>query len=659
MQAQFLNTGIDVSVSLLPGAASAIIFDCDGLLADTEDLWLRAVDACANAHGTTLTDLAGFRGGAIDDVAAQLVTIFEGTGLPIPVAGELVKSLSEEFHALVAQEAIAMPGAVAMVSELAARFPVAVASNSPRALLDQILERIGMHTLITCSVARDEVSAAKPAPDLYVAALRKLRELDPSVNAETAVAFEDSAVGALAATSAGLLVVGVNADPAVVLGCHVRHNTLLEEELVAWAQVVERESPTHLEPSAVAVGSFDAATSTLTVQCTYSTEQAARVQVYAQRDCRWNELPESPPVAAASVLADREPLSMDLAHLPDGAYRFLLVTDGLVPEWNGRTGEFTVRTNVLVAQAAASKIAAPAVFSPKMLEQGVAAMTWNLWFGGCHSNDGHAKQVAYLQEFPHSIVALQECFGAHGRQLAAAMGWNIAQQGHDTAVISPYPLSLHHTETDSFATCATVFTPNGAVTVWSVHLWHADYGPYTADDAGIPARYTLASRGERRRTAQLAEILSEQGRLESEGIVSAQDPILLMGDFNVPSHLDWKPGHRTNSVEWPASRMLEVAGYADAFRVVHPDVTAVPGHTWSPIIPADEEPRDRIDFIYSRGARAFEAFTVASEIESAAPPIPSATGKRRVGLGADILGHHLDNAWSTDHAAVVARLAWK
>jgi hypothetical protein len=225
-------------------------------------------------------------------------------------------------------------------------------------------------------------------------------------------------------------------------------------------------------------------------------------------------------------------------------------------------------------------------------------------------------------------------------------------------VISPYPLSLHHTETDSFATCVTVFTPNGVVTVWSVHLWHADYGPYTADDARIPARYTLASRGERRRTAQLSKILSEQGRLESEGVVSAQDPILVMGDFNVPSHLDWKPGRRANSVEWPASRMLEVAGYADAFRVVHPDVGAVPGHTWSPIIPAGEEPRDRIDFIFSRGARALEAFTVAAEIESAAPPILSASARHSVGLGADILGHHLENAWPTDHAAVVARLAW-
>jgi hypothetical protein len=104
--------------------------------------------------------------------------------------------------------------------------------------------------------------------------------------------------------------------------------------------------------------------------------------------------------------------------------------------------------------------------------------------------------------------------------------------------------------------------------------------------------------------------------------------------------------------------MLEVAGYADAFRVVHPNVGVVPGHTWSPIIPSDEEPRDRIDFIFSRGAHALAAYTVAGAAESEVPPTLRIDENRRVGLGANVLGHHLENAWPTDHAAVVARLNW-
>ena len=53
MQTRFLNTDIDVTASLLPAEASAVVLDCDGLLADTEDLWLRAVAAAAAKYGTS------------------------------------------------------------------------------------------------------------------------------------------------------------------------------------------------------------------------------------------------------------------------------------------------------------------------------------------------------------------------------------------------------------------------------------------------------------------------------------------------------------------------------------------------------------------------------------------------------------------------------
>lgn len=647
MQTQFLNTTIDVSASLLPITASAIVLDCDGLLADTEELWLRAVDSCARDRGLTLVKPDEFRGAAIDAAAEQLAAKLLDAGLPVSEASELATALSAEFQALIAQEAAAMPGAIALVGRLAARLPIAVASNSPRVLLDQILERIGLKSLVTCSVARDEVSAAKPAPELYVAAVRKLNQLDPAVTAHTAVAFEDSCVGALAAISAGLLVVGVNTDPEVDLTCHVRLHSLLDPELVEWADVVEREPLVAVEPTIFAIGTFDAATSILIVQCQYPATQTARIQVYPQSECRWDEIPGSSALASAAVTAGN--VSLDLADLPDGTYRFLLVTDGEVPEWNGRTGEFSV------LHAPTPVLPAPALSPNGELQ----VMTWNLWFGGCHANNGLAKQAAYLRQSPVSIVALQECFGPHGSRLASEIGWNIAQQGHDTAVISRYPVALHPTATAPFATCATVETPHGAVTVWSVHLWHSDYGPYTAVDPGIPARFTLASGGERRRIAQLADVVSEQARLEREGVVSIDNPVIVMGDFNVPSHLDWVSDQRGATVEWPTSRMLEGAGFVDAFRAVHPDASVMPGDTWSPIIPEAEEPRDRIDFIFSRGARAEDAYAVAGQRFAGGNEFVNGHGGYRpVDGAAGVLGEHLDNVWPTDHAAVIAKLNW-
>jgi len=651
MQTQFLNTGIDVSASLLPATASAIVLDCDGLLADTEELWLRAVDACALAAGVTLDNLDNFRGLAIDAAATSLAATLAGAGVSVSPVNELADALSARFQSLIAREATAMPGALALVGQLAKRFPIAVASNSPRVLLDQILERIGLQSLVTCSVARDEVSAAKPAPELYVAAVRELNRLDPAVTAQTAVAFEDSAVGSLAAVSAGLLVVGVNTDPTLSLSCHVRLATLLDTELVDWASDVQPERAATAEHGAFVSGLFHQKTSVLMVQCQYPAGQTARIDVYAQTECTWDELPVAPPVASAAVAAGADGVTLDLADLADGTYRFFLVTDGDLPVWNGRTGEFSVHREAETTAAVSVPV------TPAQPEQSLDVLTWNLWFGGCHHNDGHAKQVAYLRQSAHTIVGLQECFGPHGARLASAAGWNIAQQGPDTAVISLYPLMLHCTETAPFATCATVVTPQGAVTVWSVHLWHSDYGPYTADDPNIPARFTLASRGERQRVAQLARIVSEQARLEREGVVSGEDPVILMGDFNVPSHLDWVPGQPGPVVDWPTSRMLDGAGFADAFRVIHPDAAAVPGHTWSPIIPKNDEPRDRIDFIFSRGAHAQQAWTVSA---LPAPVGPEATLSpeeyRPIDGEAGVLGEHLDNNWPTDHAAVAARL---
>ena len=652
MQTQFLNASIDATASLLPRAASAIVFDCDGLLADTEELWLRAVAECASRWGLTLGSLGDFRGAAIDDAATRLGSALNAAGLSTPPFTTRVAALTTAFDALIARDAAAMPGAIALVRDLAQRLPLAVASNSPRTLLDQILTRIGLESLIACSVARDEVSAGKPAPELYVAALRKLQQQHPFVNAETAVAFEDSAVGALAATGAGLLVVGVNRDDAVHLTCHVRLSSLRDPELVDWARVVQRDVPVTDAPATFASGSFDAATGVLTVACQYPAGQAARVDVYSQRDCTWDELPSLPPIVSAWVVPGSGPLTLHVGTLPVGVYRFLLVTDGVVPQWNGRTGEFSVQERGY----SAGTVAVPAPVAV-MSGRGVDVMTWNLWFGGSHSNDGHAKQVSYLRNATHTIVALQECFGDYGRQLAATMGWDIAQQGHDTAVISPYAVSLHETDTAPFATCATVFTPAGAVTVWSVHLWHSDYGPYTATDGTIPARFTLASRGERLRIAQLARILSEQARLERDGFVSGDNPVIVMGDFNVPSHMDWTKDHRIGPVEWPTSRMLEIAGYLDSFRVVHPDPGAMPGDTWSPIIPSKEEPRDRIDFIFSRGARTTTADTVdgRSDLNTESENFDSPGTARH---GGELLGQHLDNDWPTDHAAVVATLTW-
>lgn len=90
--------------------------------------------------------------------------------------------------------------------------------------------------------------------------------------------------------------------------------------------------------------------------------------------------------------------------------------------------------------------------------------------------------------------------------------------------------------------------------------------------------------------------------------------VIIGGDFNEPSHLDWQSDtndirdHRGVVADWDCSKMLEHAGFKDAFRVIYPDPVKYPGFTfpannprsdisklaWSP----EADDRERIDFIY-------------------------------------------------------------
>lgn len=83
-------------------------------------------------------------------------------------------------------------------------------------------------------------------------------------------------------------------------------------------------------------------------------------------------------------------------------------------------------------------------------------------------------------------------------------------------------------------------------------------------------------------------------------------PILLGGDLNTLSHLDWSaefadaPGHAGLVLDWPVTRLFTEAGFVDTFRAAHPDAGAEPGRTWSPVKGYGPAPI-RMDYILVRG----------------------------------------------------------
>lgn len=213
----------------LPENVDAVVFDCDGLLVDTETGWTRAETAIFAEHGHAfgLEQKKIVIGGTL---AAAGLAMAEYFGRP----GDGPR-LARRLHDLVAIELAAgadpLPGARDLVLRLRGRVPIAVASNSPRAFVAAALASAGLDDLFTEVFAAEDVEHAKPAPDLYLAACAGLGA-DPA----RSVAFEDARTGVTAARAAGMYVVGVPSLPGVVLDTDAVFTALTDPVLTQWAE---------------------------------------------------------------------------------------------------------------------------------------------------------------------------------------------------------------------------------------------------------------------------------------------------------------------------------------------------------------------------------------------------------------------------------------
>ena len=183
-------------------AFTAVVFDMDGLLLDSErptrDAWLRA----AAALGVPLTepDYLSVVGLNHTDSEARLLALFGAD------AARLASARVQTDAALTAGPPFdAKPGARRLLHTLReARIPCAVASSTHHAEVRRRLQRAGLLDHFGAICGGDEVTRGKPAPDLYTLALARL-----GAAARTSLAFEDSGHGVQAALAAGLATVAV------------------------------------------------------------------------------------------------------------------------------------------------------------------------------------------------------------------------------------------------------------------------------------------------------------------------------------------------------------------------------------------------------------------------------------------------------------------
>ncbi|KHJ97620.1 hypothetical protein OESDEN_02399 [Oesophagostomum dentatum] len=126
------------------------------------------------------------------------------------------------------------------------------------------------------------------------------------------------------------------------------------------------------------------------------------------------------------------------------------------------------------------------------------------------------------------------------------------------------------------------------VNVWSMHLDYIAYGPYAAFNKLVTSvDQILAGENPRSRhgRAENMEELKNNSRMIAWRRKSQLVPVIVAGDFNCPSHLDWtdayKDRHGDWAVQWPATKAMEDMKFIDSFREVHPDVDLEPGTFWT------------------------------------------------------------------------------
>jgi HAD superfamily hydrolase (TIGR01509 family) len=184
------------------GRLAAVIFDLDGVLIDSEPVWEQVRRSFVRERGGRWPDDAQTRllGMSTAEWASYLS---EDLRVDLP-PGEVADVVIDRMAAHYAGNLPLIPGADDALRRLSIRWPLALASSSPRRLIDSVLVAAGWSDLFGATVSTDEVGRGKPAPDVYLEAASRLGR-----KAAACAAVEDSSNGMRSAAAAGMLVIAI------------------------------------------------------------------------------------------------------------------------------------------------------------------------------------------------------------------------------------------------------------------------------------------------------------------------------------------------------------------------------------------------------------------------------------------------------------------
>jgi exonuclease III len=260
----------------------------------------------------------------------------------------------------------------------------------------------------------------------------------------------------------------------------------------------------------------------------------------------------------------------------------------------------------------------------------LTVMAWNIWHGARHNGTekGIDQAIEAIRSSGANLVSMQETYGS-GPAISDALGTVFYYRSSNLSVHSKYPIIDTYNAYQPFR-FGGVRVKMGTQLLDVFSLW-IHYLPSISKLYPTAPVKKILEEENKTRGKEIKEILASLAEI---GIDGKEVPLIIGGDFNSPSHLDWgedmRKFHNEYVIKWPVSSSMIDAGFTDSFREMAPNPKYSRGNTWSPRF--HETLQQRIDYQYYKG-----------NIECVNSYVKGYT----------------DSEWPSDHAAVVSEYRLK
>lgn len=229
-------------------------------------------------------------------------------------------------------------------------------------------------------------------------------------------------------------------------------------------------------------------------------------------------------------------------------------------------------------------------------------LAFNIWHAGKEDGEeGFERLLDTLREADADIICMIETYGS-GPEIADELGYSFFLRSTNLSIHSKFPIGRTFDIFKSFNFGGAEIQISKTQTIRVFDTW-LHYLPSTQTDISGDKTVEAVINGEMEtRGGEIEEILKQLVPVLKE---SDEYPVIMAGDFNSGSHLDWteatKDRYNGYVVPWPVTVQMENAGFVDAYRTIYPDPLKHFGRTWSPRF--KEALQYRIDYVFHHGPR--------------------------------------------------------